>query len=187
MEWGTLAAVALGAVFGIGSTVLTDRMRRRHESDQRWADIRRAVYVRFLVALSQAHSRMVMAAFREQSADERVEAVHRAFHNDPRHSEAKSVIRELGITAPDPVFRAALEVYEQLRAVRECLALPSVTATSEGYRSVVRPFFAGLENLQRLMRDDLRPARPFGGRSGPPGEGIFSIESQRVAELSTAE
>jgi hypothetical protein len=164
MSWGTLAAAALGAVFGVGTTLLADLVRSRRDLEQRWVDTKRLVYVSFLVALAQAHSRMVVAAFGGLPAPDRRQAVHQAFHSDPRHSEAKSVLRELAITAPDHVYRAAVPVYEQLRMVRDALAVQPITVDSDEYNDLTGPFFAQLESLQQVMRDDLQPTRRRLGR-----------------------
>ncbi|MFE9612929.1 hypothetical protein [Streptomyces sp. NPDC006012] len=165
MEWGTLSVAAVGALFGIGATVITDSLRSRREREQRWADAKRLVYVRFLTALAQAHSRMVMASARGAAGEARRHAVHDAFHNDPQHSEAKSVLRELGLVAPDHVYRVALPLYEQLRLLRDVLASEEVALETPEYRQVVVPFFQTMETLQRLMRDDLQPSTGWGRRS----------------------
>ncbi|MCX4973424.1 hypothetical protein [Streptomyces sp. NBC_00620] len=157
MEWGTLAVAALGAVFGVGATVVADVFRSRREQNQQWTDTKRAVYVRFLMSLAQAHSRMVVVAFREQPDAVRRQAVHDAFHNDPQQSDAKSVLRELAISAPDHIYRAAQPVYDQLRIARDLLAEQPVGVESAEYQQVIRPFFTSLEALQQLMRDDLKP------------------------------
>jgi hypothetical protein len=160
MEWGTLAVAAVGAVFGIGATLVADVLRSRRELHQRWADTKRVVYVRFLTSLAQAHSRMTVVAFREEPGPLRVQAVHHEFLSDPQHSDAKSVLRELAIAAPDHVYRAALPVYEQLRAMRDMLASHPVGPESPEYQQLSWPFFKDLEALQQLMRDDLRPPAP---------------------------
>lgn len=156
MAWGTLVAAALGAVFGFGSTLITDMARSRREDDRLWLDTKRLVYVRFLVALADGHSRMVVVALSGLTAEERLNAVHRAFHEDPQHSSAKSVLREIGVTAPDTVYRQGLDVYKKLRDVRELLAQDSVTLETPEYHRTVVDFFASLEALQATMRDDLR-------------------------------
>ena len=160
MEWGTLAVAALGAVFGVGATVITDGLRSRREQRQQWVGAKRAAYVRFLAALAQAHSRMTVAAFREQPGPVRQQAVHDAFLSDPQHSDAKSVLRELAIAAPAHVYRAATSTYERLRSARDVLAAHPAGTESSEYQQLIRPFFADLEHLQRLMRDDLRPPAP---------------------------
>ena len=50
MSRGTLLAAGLGAVLGVGTTLLTDLVRSRRESNQRWTDVRREVYARALTA-----------------------------------------------------------------------------------------------------------------------------------------
>ncbi|MFJ9905040.1 hypothetical protein ACIRVK_19440 [Streptomyces sp. NPDC101152] len=167
MEWGTLGVATVGALFGIGATVITDALRARRENEHRWADTKRLVYSRFLIALAQAHSRMTIAASRVEGGALRERAVHDAFHMDPQHSEAKSVLRELGLAAPDHVYQAALPLYEQLRMIRDMLASEEVLSFEmPEYRRLVEPFFQQMEALQRLMRDDLRPPISRRGRSG---------------------
>lgn len=158
MELGTLAVAAIGAVFGVGTTLVTDLVRSRREQDRYWNETKRIVYTRFLTSLAQTHSRMIVAAFREQSEDVRRHEVHDAFHNDPQYSDAKSVLRELAISAPDHVYQAALPVYQQLRVVRETLAAQPLRPESAEYEEVRQPFFKGMETLQRVMRDDLQPS-----------------------------
>ncbi|MFK0123409.1 hypothetical protein ACIQSP_08850 [Streptomyces nigra] len=157
MELGTLAVAAVGAVFGVGTTLVSDLMRSRREQQRFWNETKRVVYARFLTSLAQTHSRMIVAAFRELPDDVRRQGVHDAFHNDPQNSDAKAVLRELAIVSPDHVHQAALTVYRQLRVIRETLAAQPLRPESPEYEAVRRPFFTELENLQRVMRDDLKP------------------------------
>ncbi|GGV55079.1 hypothetical protein GCM10010277_54660 [Streptomyces longisporoflavus] len=157
MEWGTLAVAAVGAVFGIGATVVTDALRSRREREQRWADAKRVTYARFLAALAQAHSRMTVAAASGLDGSARVRAVHDAFLNDPQNTDPKAVLREVAITAPDHVHQVAESVYEQLRTARDLLESDAVTFEAPEYQRVIYAFFADLDVLQRLMRSDLQP------------------------------
>jgi hypothetical protein len=155
MEWGTLAGIVLGAILGSGSTLAVDWIQARRNIDQQWLEARRQVYARFLVALAQAHSRMAVAAFNGLPGEERRQAVHEAFHSDPQNCDAKSVIRELAITAPHEVFQPALDVYNVLRDLRDVLAHSSFAADSPKYRASREPFFTQLAALQDVMRADL--------------------------------
>ncbi|WP_157901056.1 hypothetical protein [Streptomyces davaonensis] len=157
MELGTLAIAAIGAVFGVGTTLVTDLVRSRREQDRYWNETKRVVYARFLMSLAQTHSRMIMAAFSEQPDDDRRHGVHDAFHSDPHNSDPKSVLRELAIVAPDHVYQAALPAYGQLRTIRELLAAHRLRPESPEYEQARQPFFQDLENLQKVMRDDLQP------------------------------
>lgn len=157
MDYGTLAAAAVGAVIGIGSTLITDSIRARRDRDQKWTDTKRLVYVRLLMALTQAHSRIKVAAAEDLSAAEKQQAVSRAFHDDPHHAEAKAVLTEIAVTAPEEIHRLAVEVYECLRAIRNVLFQPAITAADEEFGLASVPFWAGIETLQRVMREDLQP------------------------------
>lgn len=156
MNVGTLVAAAVGAVIGVGSTLITDFVRARRDLDQKWLETKRLVYVRFLVALAQAHSRINVAAFEQLAPAEKKNAVHRAFHDDPQNAEAKAILRELAITAPEHIYRLALEVYECLRTIRDVLFQSTITAADAKYRQANKPFWTGLETLQDVMREDLR-------------------------------
>ncbi|MGI5455645.1 hypothetical protein ACQEWB_21205 [Streptomyces sp. CA-249302] len=157
MELGTLAVAVVGAVFGVATTLVTDLVRSRREQDRYWNETKRVVYARFLTSLAQTHSRMIRAAFGGQPDDARRDGVHDAFHNDPQDSNAKALLRELGIVSPDHVYQAALPVYGQLQVMRDLLAAHSLRPESTEYDEVRGPFFRDLETLQKVMRDDLQP------------------------------
>jgi hypothetical protein len=91
-------------------------------------------------------------------AAERNNAVHRAYHDSPLHTDARSAIRELAITAPDAVFRLAGPVNDQLGIIREALATNPGRADSAEYWQLVQPYYTSLEALQVAMRNDLRPS-----------------------------
>jgi hypothetical protein len=156
MDYGTLLAAATGAAIGVGSTLITDSARARRDRDRKWLETKRLIYVRFLGALTQAHSRIKVAASRQLPATEKHTVVSQAFHDDPQHAEAKAILTELAITAPEHVHRLALEVYECLRTIRDVLSQPSTTPADIEFRLASAPFWAGIENLQRVMREDLR-------------------------------
>ncbi|MFE1835842.1 hypothetical protein [Streptomyces sviceus] len=157
MELGTLAVAAIGAIFGVGTTLVTDLARSRREQDRYWGETKRGVYARFLTSLAHTHSRMIIGAFRDHPADVRRDRVHDAFHSDPQYSDAASMLRELAIVAPDHVYQTALPVFERLRVIRETLAVESLRPESAEYAAVRDPFLAGMEALQQVMRDDLQP------------------------------
>ncbi|MGW1410908.1 hypothetical protein [Streptomyces sp. NPDC002403] len=54
MEWTTLVSTMLGAVIGVGSTLLADRLRWRRDTGERDREMLRSSYVEFLEALTQA-------------------------------------------------------------------------------------------------------------------------------------
>jgi hypothetical protein len=157
--WGTIVAVALGAVFGVGSTMLTDLLRARRDLRLQWADTRRAVYVRFAFSLSRAHSRILKAAFENSGDGTREKAVHDAYHDDPEHVSPKAAMRELAIVAPDHVYDAARRVYDCLQALRNQFAEDAaLTRGSAEYKKLNHEYREHLRALELIMRDDLKPA-----------------------------
>ena len=153
----TLIAAVVGAVIGVGSTLITDLVRARRDTDEKWTETKRLVYVRFLLAVTQAHSRIKVAALGDLDPTERRKAVNVAFYDDPRNAEAKSILRELAITAPDDINQLASETYQCLRAVRDVLSRPTMATDDPEYRAVSKPFWDSLGMLQAAMRDDLQP------------------------------
>jgi hypothetical protein len=160
MDIQTLIAAVVGAVIGVGSTLITDFVRARRNADEKWTETKRLVYVRFLVAVTQAHSRIKVAALGEIDPAEKRKAVSAVFYDDPQKAEAKSILRELAITGPDYINRLANETYQCLRAIRDVLSRPSITADHPEYRAVSKPFWDSLGALQDAMRDDLQPTPP---------------------------
>lgn len=53
MEWISPVSTALGAVIGVGSTLLTDRFRWRRERAGQNLDVRRQMYADYTAALSR--------------------------------------------------------------------------------------------------------------------------------------
>ncbi|MEU9310038.1 hypothetical protein [Streptomyces sp. NPDC048256] len=114
-------------------------------------------YAKFLAALTQAHSRMTVAATSGAAGLARERAVHGAFFADPQNSDAKSVLREVAIAAPEHVYRAAEAVYQQLRSTRDLLSSEAVNFQTPEYRQAISLFFSSLDELQQIMRKDLQP------------------------------
>ncbi|MFB7500359.1 hypothetical protein ACFC09_37755 [Streptomyces sp. NPDC056161] len=48
MNWGKQLSTAIGALLGIGATLLVDRARHRREQANRVQDARRDLYTRYL-------------------------------------------------------------------------------------------------------------------------------------------
>lgn len=62
MDWTTLAGTALGALVGIGSTLLADRARWRRDLADRTRQERRQIYVTVLTKYRLAYEGMYAAA-----------------------------------------------------------------------------------------------------------------------------
>ncbi|MET7690974.1 hypothetical protein ABZT06_23840 [Streptomyces sp. NPDC005483] len=64
MEWTPLAGTGLGAIVGVGSTLLADRVRRRRDVTERTRQERKEIYVACLTKYRQANEDMYAAALR---------------------------------------------------------------------------------------------------------------------------
>ena len=112
MEWMAPVSTATGAVIGVGSVLLAERMRWRRELHIRGVDARRELYASFLVAYD--------ATFRSLEAVERgtylpdlpraeaAEAARAAHH-------LNSIRQQIRIVAPVPVVQATDGLYEELK------------------------------------------------------------------------
>jgi hypothetical protein len=80
MDWTTLAATALGAFVGVGSTLLADRVRWRRDQVDRTRQERRQIYVTVLTKYRLAYEDMREAALTGDGR-ERAAAVRQAFRS----------------------------------------------------------------------------------------------------------
>lgn len=131
MEWATLVGTGLGAVVGVGATVLGEHVRwQRTTRDSRLHD-RRNMYADCLVSLRRAHEAMRLAADENHaSPQERAARIRQAFQS----SGCDEARERLVLTASDDVTAAIDASYHSLREVREALASGS-PLTSEIYQS----------------------------------------------------
>ncbi|AOR33603.1 hypothetical protein BFF78_23305 [Streptomyces fodineus] len=120
MDWTTLAGTALGAVVGVGSTLLADRVRWRRETGERDRRERRDLYVTCLTRYRLAYEDMHTAAtrHREAPAAERAAAVREAFRASGC-DEAREVVL---IRAPQEMTAVVEDVYASLRELLEVFA-----------------------------------------------------------------
>jgi hypothetical protein len=108
VEWTTLAATGLGAVVGVGSTLLADRVRWRRETGERDRRERRDLYVSCLTRYRLAYEDMHTAALahRDGPAGRRDAAVRDAFRGsgcDEAHAGRPGAGR---LRTPPPVTDA---------------------------------------------------------------------------------
>ncbi|MEU6775600.1 hypothetical protein [Streptomyces sp. NPDC046759] len=132
MEWTTLAGTGLGAVVGVGSTLLADRVRWRRETGERDRRERRDVYVTCLTKYRLAYEGMYAAAsaHRDGPADHRDAAVREAF----RASGCDEVRETVLICAPPEMSTVAEDVYASLRALLEVFAAGDPALDTPGFQ-----------------------------------------------------
>ena len=57
-QWIAVLGTALGAVIGIGSAFINDRVRWKREQDRDRLGVRRELYASFIAALTEVHESM---------------------------------------------------------------------------------------------------------------------------------
>ncbi|MEU6283080.1 hypothetical protein [Streptomyces sp. NPDC047028] len=120
MEWGTLAGTGIGALVGVGSTLLADRVRWRRDDADRARRERRDIYVTCLTKYRLAYEDMHTAAtvHRDGPHARRESAVREAF----RASGCDEVRETALICAPEEMSAVIEDVYASLRELLEVFA-----------------------------------------------------------------
>ncbi|MEU6259109.1 hypothetical protein [Streptomyces sp. NPDC047043] len=118
MEWTTLAGTGIGAVIGVGSTLLADRVRWRRDAAERNHRERRDIYVTCLTRYRQAYEAMHTAAVADRGRDTLDTAVREAF----RASGCDEVRESALICAPQELSDVLEDVYTTLRELLEVFA-----------------------------------------------------------------
>ncbi len=120
MDWTPLAGTALGALVGVGSTLLADRTRWRREQADRTRQERRDIYVTVLTKYRLAYEAMHAAAVtgRDQGGAVREAAVREAF----RASGCDEARETALICAPQEMSDLLEDVYATLRDLQEVFA-----------------------------------------------------------------
>lgn len=153
MQWLTLVSTVVGALIGVGSTLIADRLRWSRDRSKAIHEARRQLYSDLLADL---------AATRDA-----VRAVGRGYHGAevPRQQAAEDAFRsanlysrryQVSISAPPEVVEAATAAFRSLRGLRDVVA-SGRDSGSEEYVTERERYDAALGVLIRRMRDDLGP------------------------------
>ncbi|MGI5409434.1 hypothetical protein ACQEV9_21890 [Streptomyces chartreusis] len=115
MDWTTLAGTALGALVGIGSTLLADRARWRRDLADRTRQERRQIYVTVLTKYRLAYEGMYAAAAGHAEGGTREASVREAF----RASGCDEARETALICAPQEMSDVLENVYATLRDLQD--------------------------------------------------------------------
>ncbi|MFD6243075.1 hypothetical protein ACFWFV_26770 [Streptomyces diastaticus] len=155
MNWGTQVSTIIGAVLGIGATLLVDRARHRREQTNRVQDVRRDLYTRYLTALTDSSSALRLIILKENDPAVRYQAALDAF----RDSSVLTRRYEINLQAPPAVKEKSDRAYRLLRQWRDLLdAKPDLSLTSAEYIEALDQFHEARKDLQVVMRASLSDA-----------------------------
>jgi hypothetical protein len=150
-QWIAVLGTALGAVIGIGSAFLSDRVRWRREQDRDRAGVRRELYASYIAALTETHESMRAVSGRDGLAGaERRDAVRAVFHDGGLYQ----LRYQIGVIADQQVLDAAEAAFQQVRDIRDAFAAGARIGDAQ-YQSLRTDWGALLRTLQHAMREEL--------------------------------
>lgn len=154
MSLESAISTLLGAVIGVGSTLLAYRVRWRREIDQRGRDARRELYSRFLTALNESAESLWVVGLgdrRDGATPERLDELLRAeIHRSGLYSYREQVL----IVGTAEVVRCADCAVDRVREYRDCLANGAVGGSREE-TAAMEACKASIKALQKAMRTDI--------------------------------
>ncbi|MEZ0064289.1 hypothetical protein ABIA32_000267 [Streptacidiphilus sp. MAP12-20] len=151
MEWSSFASTALGAVIGVTSTLVADRVRWRRDHLDKRQDRQRQLYADYLTALSRTGNEIREAARSSSlSAPERGRMAVEAF----KSGGAYELRYQVSISAPDEVEQSSVAAFRALRNLRDLVE--SGTAHDEAsYREARQHWDDTFSELRSHIRADL--------------------------------
>jgi uncharacterized membrane protein YccC len=165
----TLAGTGLGALVGVGSTLLADRARWRRDAAERSRQERKEIYVACPTTFRQAHEAMRAVATGDQQRE--ATALDAAVREAFRASGCNEARETALICAPPELADTVEDAYLTLRKLRDALAAGNSLA-SPAYPEARRAHARALSAAREAMRGGSRPAgvirRPSTGQGGVP-------------------
>ncbi|MGY1436278.1 hypothetical protein [Streptomyces reniochalinae] len=161
MEWISPVSTAIGALIGVGSTLVVDRARWRRERTDRAQEQRLHLYADYSASLSRMRTALNECAQEEAQGEDRAQRV-RALFLSPGGYELR---HQLAILAPQAVIEASRTAFIILRETRDCL-LAGADAHSTDYRELEDSFDNAIAELRALMRRDLGAPDSIPGQAG---------------------
>lgn len=117
MDVTSAVSTVLGALIGVGSTLVGDRLRFKRDQRGGLKDVRREVYARYLQALAQTDSEIQELRSRSSARAEPEEA-----RDVWRRSGVLALRYEVGLISPPEVADASDRAYRALRQLRNLSA-----------------------------------------------------------------
>ncbi|MFC7305800.1 hypothetical protein ACFQVC_16430 [Streptomyces monticola] len=149
MDIGTLIGTGLGAVVGVGSTLMADRVRWKRDRAARREDLKRELYGEYLAALTRTRNQLKdLVKARNFTPDERAHQAGELY----REGGAYELRYQMSITAPEQVVKRSDDALRKLRDVRD--RLQEQVTDSELDTEFTR-LIKSVKSLRDAMRADL--------------------------------
>jgi hypothetical protein len=154
-QWIAVLGTALGAVIGIGSAFVSDRVRWKREQHRDRLGVRRELYASYIAALTETHESMRAASGRDGlTAAQRAGALRDVFHDGGLYQ----LRYQIGVIADQQVLDAAEAAFQQMRDIRDTFAHGGRISDPQ-YQEQRTAWGALLRTLQQAMRDELGSTR----------------------------
>ncbi|MFD9483255.1 hypothetical protein [Streptomyces sp. NPDC059991] len=155
MEWATVVGTAMGAVIGMGSTLLAERVRWRRSLGEQERSELRAAYARYLDAATLARDAVSLASRSLALAPEaRAEQARPAIQDNAVYARQY----ELELVAPAEVVTKARAATRALGDYRDVVMAGATYETAE-CAEARRAFRAARQDIMDAMRTTLDRAR----------------------------
>lgn len=147
-----------GAVVGVSSALVAERIRWRRDQEREGTQTRRVVYSDFLMALSQGHSDMRTVVLQDDrsTGDRLYGDLHQALDG----SGIWRLRQSLSLTASAEIIQLAVKACDALTRMRDGL-IENPDVRSDAYFRVRADLWRDNAQLREAMRKDL-------GMEGPP-------------------
>ncbi|MFE7275069.1 hypothetical protein [Streptomyces sp. NPDC057623] len=123
MDWTTLAGTALGALVGVGSTLLADRARWRRDLTDRVRQERRDIYVTVLTKYRLAYEAMHAAAVAGRDETDAARSARETAVREAFRASGCDEARETALLcAPQELSDLLEDVYATLRDLQDVFA-----------------------------------------------------------------
>jgi hypothetical protein len=150
VDWSAAVSTLVGAIVGVGATMLADRSRWKRDQGRERDRLRRESYGSYLAAIIKTHEAMRTAAAGDGSPEGKRAAITEAFRS------ADPYVRrfELSLLAPADVVGDAVTVFRRVRDIRDLLIGGAGAETAE-YRAAQRAYYDAVKAMSDTMRKDL--------------------------------
>ncbi|MBH5333463.1 hypothetical protein IHE55_01050 [Streptomyces pactum] len=155
MNWLTLISTLLGAVVGVGTTLLADRARWGRERQAQTLEHRRALYGEFLTTLNLAQESLFAVSYGRHPAELTRDLAARAAFGS---HQVYAVRERLVLSGCEPVVAAADAAFHRLKEFRDVVG-SGAAPTSPEVMEAITAYAAELRTLRHAMRDDLGEPR----------------------------
>jgi hypothetical protein len=161
MDWATPVSTLIGAIVGVGSTLLVESVRAKRDRGDQLYQTRRQLYARYLEALTTTDSELQLLAVSQQTP------ANQADLRAAWRSHSLLALRyEIELVAPARVAGAAQDAYKCLRAARNVIGNTEVTVKnpctpddsnprSAAWQRVQVPYIDAVTALRSVMRADM--------------------------------